>query len=94
MLGYRIDRRVGYEVHIAFQGYPPSPIVYYFYAQDTRGGDRYCRELQMGAFALAVAGWRWQFGDFAIATGRASVSLALGGEVKRIPTMRTDRIIG
>ena len=23
-----------------------------------------------GAFALAVAGWRWQFGDYAIATGR------------------------
>lgn len=71
MLGYRIDRRVGYEVHIAFQGYPPSGIVYYFYAQETRGGDRYCWELQMGAFALAVAGWRWQLiWGFSIATGR------------------------
>ena len=82
MLGYRIGRRVGYEVHIAFQGYPPSPIVYYFYAQDTRGGDRYCRELQMGAFALAVAGWRWKFGDFATATGREPALRWLWGDVK------------
>lgn len=36
MLGYLIDRRVGYEIHIAFQGYPPNGIVYYFYVQDTR----------------------------------------------------------
>lgn len=70
MLGYRIDRRVGYEVHIAFQGYPPSEIVYYFYAQDTRGETAIAGSYNRGAFALAVAGWRWKFGNFAIATGR------------------------
>ena len=50
-----------------------------------------------GAFALAVAGWRWQFGDYAIATGREPALRWLWGgwmcKIKRMPTMRTRQII-
>ena len=42
-----------------------------------------------GAFALAVAGWRWQFGDYAIATGREpELRWLRGGGCERLSECR------